>query len=221
MYMTKPKAIPIREYRPGPFGRPYPTIGIARPAARAKVFSKTKTFFCKEIEPSKRLRGIPMFSVESYIHSFATETAICIRLFAKMPPGGLDYRPTPGQRSTLELLRYLTVGPGNGVRRILAGDWSLGRPAAEATKEMPPSDFPRNLLAQSDAVARLLRAADPTALDRDTFTFPWGEVATKGDGLVNHPLKWLVGYRMQLYLYLKAAGAKDLATKHLWYLSKD
>ena len=158
-----------------------------------------------------------MFSVESYMQSFANETGMFIRLFGKMPSGGLDYRPTMGQRSTLELLRYVTMGPGNGVRRILAGDWSVGRPAVEATKDMPPSDFPRNMLAQSNEVARLLRAFDPTALERDTFTFPWGEVLKKGDALVNHPLKWLAGYRMQLFLYLKAAGAKELVTKDLWH----
>lgn len=162
-----------------------------------------------------------MFSVEDFIASFTTETSICLRLFNKIPPGGLDFRLSSGQRSTLELLRYLTMGPYNGVRRVLAGDWTLGKAAAEATKNMPASDFPRNMQWQAEEVTRLLRTADPVKLETETFTFPWGETLKKGEGLVNHPLKWLVGYRMQLFLQLKAAGAKELGTKNLWFLSQE
>lgn len=138
-----------------------------------------------------------------------------------MPEGALDYRPTQGQRSTAELLRYLSYGPYNVVRRIVAGDWSIGKPANEATKDMPVSDFPRNIRHHAHEVARILRAADPVALERELFTFPWGATHTKADGLVNYPLKWMAGYRMQLFLYLKAAGAKELATKDLWYIPKE
>jgi hypothetical protein len=162
-----------------------------------------------------------MYSVDAFLSSFSGECRRCVRLFGKMPPGGLDYRPTPGQRSTLELLRYITRGPYNGVRRIVAGDWTLGPPAAEATKEMPPSDFPRAMLRQGEEVQRLLRATDPGKLETETFTFPWGETLKKGEALVEHPLKWLTGYKTQLFLYLKAAGAKELGTPDLWHPAKD
>ena len=160
-----------------------------------------------------------MFSVESFIRAYAKESQITIDLFHKMPTGALDYRPTLSQRSTTELLRYLSYGPYNVVRRVLAGDWSLGRSVNEVTKDMPVSDFPRLMQWQSDEVARLMRAANPVALENEDFTFPWGETMKKGEGLVNQPLRWLTGYRMQLFLYLKAAGAKELGTKDLWHLS--
>lgn len=162
-----------------------------------------------------------MFSVENFIASYRKESAICVHLFSRIPSGGLEYRPTPGQRSTLELLRYLTVGPANGVRRVLAGDWTLGRPAAEASKNMPPSDFVRVMQMQTEDAMRELAAFDPLRLMTETFTFPWGETLSKGEGLVNAPLKWLVGYRMQLFLYLKSAGAKDLGTRDVWHLPKE
>jgi len=162
-----------------------------------------------------------MFSIESFIHSFNTETNICLHLYNKMPSGALDYRPTLGQRSTAELLRYLSYGPYNGTCRILAGDWKSGRPTNEVTKDMSASDFPRNMRWQAVEIARLLRAADPVSLERDTLTMPWGETLKKGEAMVNCPLKWVVGYRMQLFLYLKAAGASDLATKDLWFNPKE
>ncbi len=159
-----------------------------------------------------------MFSVESFIRAYFKESTISIDLFHKMPSGALDYRPTPGQRSTAELLRYLSYGPYNVTRRILAGDWSLGKPANEATKEWPASDFPRNMRWQMEEVARLVRAANSRCLEIDDMVFPWGETMKKGEALVNHPLRFLTGYRMQLFLYLKAAGGGHLATKDLWHL---
>jgi hypothetical protein len=161
-----------------------------------------------------------MFSPEAFIKSYATESSICARLFTKMPPGALDYRPTPGQRNTLELLRYISKGPYNGVRRIVAGDWTLGKPAGELSKDMPASDFIAQMHWQADEVARIVREANPLDLEEGFILMPWGENLRRGEALVNHPLKWLVGYRMQLFLYLKAAGASALATPDLWRLTE-
>lgn len=160
-----------------------------------------------------------MYSVESFIRAYSKESTICIQLFHKIPPNALEYRPTLGQRSTIELLRYLSYGPYNVTRRILAGDWNIGKPANEATKDMPASDFPRNMQWQMDEVARMVRAANPIALEKEEIAFPWGEIMKKGDALVNQPLRFMTGYRMQLFLYLKSAGLKDLGTKDLWHLS--
>jgi hypothetical protein len=162
-----------------------------------------------------------MYSVEDFIASFGKESAICVNLFRKMPPGALDYRPTAGQRSTLELLRYLGYGPYNGVLRIVGGDWNLGRPTAEATRDAPPSDFPRRMAWQAAEVARLARSADPGDLLHKEIRFPWGDVMRRGPALVAYPLNWLSCYRMQLFLYLKAAGAHGLGTPDLWHPPKE
>jgi hypothetical protein len=157
-----------------------------------------------------------MFSSEAFIRQFEKETRICINLLGKMPAGGLDYRPTLGQRSTLELLRYMSFGPYNTVRRIVHGDWSLGKPAAEVTKEWPASDIAAKFTWQAQEVARLVRSANPVDLETKPFTFPWGETLMRGEALVVHPLNWLSSYRMQFFLYLKAAGAKEIGTPELW-----
>src|SRR3954467_1815314 len=98
-----------------------------------------------------------MYTVDAFVNSFRKECLISINLFNKMPAGGLDYRPTPGQRSTTELLRYLCYGPLSGVKRIVAGDWTYGVPTAEATKDMPASDFPARMAFQADEAERLVR----------------------------------------------------------------
>jgi hypothetical protein len=46
------------------------------------------------------------------IGSLQNEVRILLHLASKIDPVMLDYRPAPKQRSTLELLRYLTImGP--------------------------------------------------------------------------------------------------------------
>jgi hypothetical protein len=159
-----------------------------------------------------------MYSVDQFVRSWRRESVISINLFAKLPPGGADYRPTAGQRSTVELLRYLSYGPYNGARRIVAGDWNFGVNTADATKDMPLSDFPARMAWQADELERIVRGANPIALMEDDFTMPWGETQKKGEALINFPLKWIASYRMQLFLYLKAAGASQLATADNWRL---
>ena len=66
------------------------------------------------------------------IESFQNEVHILLHLAGKVEPAMHDYRPTAGQRSTLELLRYLTVmGPALTEVAIAAhSSSSTSRPAA-------------------------------------------------------------------------------------------
>ena len=42
------------------------------------------------------------------------------------------------------------------------------------------------------------------------------DVEPLGRALLEMPLKWMTAYRMQLFLYAKAAGAVDLTTADNW-----
>ena len=157
-----------------------------------------------------------MLTVESVIAIWEKETRVCINLASKVPVGGLDYRPSAGQRTTLELMRYLSYGPYNAARRILIGDWANGRPTAEVTAGMPASDFTARMEWQASAFARELRAASPADLANLDFTFTWGETYKRGEAIAMYPLRWLTGYRMQLFLYLKGAGNSQLGFADCW-----
>ena len=37
-----------------------------------------------------------------------------------------------------------------------------------------------------------------------------------GTALVDGPLKWLLAYKMQLFLYVKASGATGIGTSNVW-----
>lgn len=96
------------------------------------------------------------------ISALRTEVRILVHLAGKVDPAQLDYRPTPKQRSTLELLRYIAImGPtqlaliqaGAFDRPALMAAWS----AAEAVvKAMSLHQAVAAIEGQSDKYARLL-----------------------------------------------------------------
>ena len=63
----------------------------------------------------RRLQKTRLYMVltkEELISSLQNEVRILLHLASKVDRNQLDYRPTPKQRSTIELLRYLTImGP--------------------------------------------------------------------------------------------------------------
>ena len=156
-----------------------------------------------------------MFSKEQYIHSLRHETHICKHLFGKMPEGGLDYRPTPEQRSMLELLQYLTTAASVPVKAIVASDWSTVGAQIEKSKELKVEDFCAAMDRQCQEVEKILAGiSEEEMLDREAQT-PMGPFKL-GEALVNFPLKFMACYRMQLFLYLKSAGVSTLSKFNCW-----
>ena len=45
---------------------------------------------------------------------------------------------------------------------------------------------------------------------------PAGASMPLGAALMNGPLKWLTAYKLQLFLYAKAAGADEISTVNAW-----
>lgn len=150
------------------------------------------------------------------IGSLQNEVRILLHLATKVDRAQLDYRPSPKQRSTIELLRYLTVmGPAllqaakSGV--FDAPAWTTAEEAA-ATR-----DFDQTvavLAAQTDTYAALL--ADMTDADFRAEIEMFGAKYSRGAFIVNLVLCGCAAYRTQLFLYLKACGREELSTMNLW-----
>ena len=60
-----------------------------------------------------------MITKDHLLERIIKECKICMRLFTKLPEGSIDYRPAPGQRSTLELLRYLSIAIAGSAHAIV------------------------------------------------------------------------------------------------------
>lgn len=148
------------------------------------------------------------------------EVRVLLHLASKVDPAKLDYRPTPKQRSLLELLQYLTImGPIHG-RVIKAGVFEMDswrnawRTEEAAAKARNLEQIKEAIGKQSALFAELLGSCSDADL-RVTIEM-FGSKASRGSWMVSLVLCHYAAYRMQLFLYLKACGHEELNTMNLW-----
>jgi hypothetical protein len=150
------------------------------------------------------------------IESLQDEVRILLHLTTKIDPARLDYRPTPRQRSTLELLKYLTVmGPGL-IRAARAGAFDAAA-WTEATKAAETRTFDQTLAAIAAHTEEYAALLGPMAdAEFRTGIEIFGRKTTRGSFIVNFVLSGCAAYRLQLFMYLKACGREELSTMNLW-----
>jgi hypothetical protein len=153
---------------------------------------------------------------DEVIAQLQKEVRILLHLAGKIDRSTLDYRPTPKQRSTIELLRYL-VGMGPIlVRSIKSGTFDVETWQA-TTAKANAADFDQVLAmiaAQESEYASLL--APWTEADFRGSIEMFGRTATRGAWLLELVLNGCAAYRTQLFCYLKACGREELSTSNLW-----
>jgi hypothetical protein len=161
-----------------------------------------------------------ILTISELIAALRQEVRILLHLAGKLDDSMLDYRPTPKQRSTLELLRYMAImGPTqltlieHGVfdRPTLSATWG---PAEAEAKTM---SFEQTLAAigrQSDEYAQRLGAWTEADFRKEVNMF--GRRSSRGLLVITLILNGHAAYRTQLFLYLKAGGREELSTMNLW-----
>ena len=153
---------------------------------------------------------------QELISALQNEVRILLHLASKIDRNQLDYRPSPKQRSTIELLQYLTIMGPSLVPAIKAGAFdgaAFGAAQAKANAmnfdqvlaaiEKQSGDYAQQLSSWSDADFRA---------ELDLF----GKKASRGSHIVFVVLCGFAAYRTQLFLYLKACGRDELNTMNLW-----
>ena len=150
------------------------------------------------------------------IGSLQNEVRILLHLAGKVDRARLDYRPTPKQRSILELLQYLTIMGPNLVKAAKVG--SFDPPAwTVAEKTAAGRNFDQTLAelaSHSQAYATLL--GDMSDADFRSEIEMFGQKTSRGAFIVNLVLCGCAAYRTQLFVYLKACGREELSTMNLW-----
>jgi hypothetical protein len=150
------------------------------------------------------------------IASLQHEVRILVHLMGKIDRAMLDYRPTPKQRSTIELLKYLTIMGPALVQATKTGGfdpavWTAAEKAAQARNF---DETVAAIAAHSDAYAKLL--GDMSDADFRAEVDMFGNKTTRGAFIVNLVLCGCAAYRTQLFMYLKACGREELSTMNLW-----
>ena len=153
---------------------------------------------------------------EELIGSLQNEVRILQHLCSKIEPSMIDYRPTPKQRSTLELLQYLSMMGPELIKVAKAGKfdppaWSA---AENAVKSLDFDDAVRAIAAHKEAYPALL--ADISDADMRAEFVMFGRPTSRGAFITNLVLCGCAAYRTQLFVYLKACGREELSTINLW-----
>jgi hypothetical protein len=151
------------------------------------------------------------------ISSLQTEVRILLHLATKIDRAKLDYRPTPKQRSTIELLRYLSMMGPTLVTYALTNsqDHEIWATAAKAADARDFDQAVAAIAAQADGYAKQLASVTEADLRVEVDSFTGGKTS-RGALLVNLVLGSSVAYRTQLFLYLKSCGREELGTMNLW-----
>jgi hypothetical protein len=157
---------------------------------------------------------------DELISCLQQEVRVLLHLASKVEPAMLDYRPSAKQRSTLELLQYLTIMGPIHFRGVMADEfsmdawrsaWNTGEAAAKAMNLTEAKDV---IGKQPALFAEALGSCSDSDLRAKIEMF--GSKASRGSWLVNLVLSHYAAYRMQLFLYLKACGREELNTMNLW-----
>ena len=153
-----------------------------------------------------------------FVAALQNEVRILKHLTTKIDAGMLDYRPTPKQRSTLELLQYLTFMGPEIIRAAKAGrfDAEAWTAAEKAGAERDYAETVATLAAQEQQYAEMMEAFSDADFREKVNPFGMGPDSSRGEFLVNMVLCGCAAYRTQLFLYLKSCGRSELSTWNLW-----
>lgn len=158
-----------------------------------------------------------MITKDQFAQAMARECDIIVHLFSKISPDAYDYQPSPEQRTTLALLRYLAVCAAAGIRCMAEGNWKLfAAEYSERVKEMPASEFPAAMERQKQEILDFFASVSEETLLTQEAPMPFGVMLPLGVAILSGPFAWLSAYKMQLFLYAKASGAIELKTSNLW-----
>ena len=154
------------------------------------------------------------------LNSIVKEMKIVRRLSTKIPADQSDFRPKENVRSTTELLQYLSNCGTGMIRYWYRKDNTDFRTFYAALNETGKTITPKNFAAQMDAQIELVNKLFEEITEDDLINkevdYPWGEKAPLGEAILETCIKWMTGYKMQLFLKLKLSTDEKLTTPDLW-----
>lgn len=156
-----------------------------------------------------------IYTKENLIASVENEFRIIKHLAEKIPAGTDGYKPTEGQRTTLELLQYLSSIFANATHVIYEGNTDAYKTAPLKGDDTTIENFAAKMDEQLVLWKEMMEKFDDTEMNKVINIYMMGD-KTKGVYLVENLLKWAAAYKMQLFLYCKASGNTSLGTSNLW-----
>lgn len=157
-----------------------------------------------------------MYTKENLKASITHEINVIKHLFTKIPEGQMGYKPTEKQRTTLELLKYLSAVTPATIGMVYAADPQVFMDAQKtATETVTAENFLEKLDGGAQDAMVILDKFTDDDLNTVVNIFGMGD-KSKGVYLIDTIIKWLAAYKMQLFLYIKSSGNTDVGTSNVW-----
>jgi hypothetical protein len=102
------------------------------------------------------------------------------------------------------------------IRWMDKGDYKIFVEMLEGTRFMKPEDFPAAMRKQKADIEQYFAEVSEEKLATHQASIPGGGTAPLAVAFLNGPLKWLTGYKLQLFMYAKAAGNEFISTPNAW-----
>lgn len=157
------------------------------------------------------------------LNNIEKEINICRRLYTKIPPGQMDFRPKEGLRSISELLQYLGI-----IGKVMPGYWlkkddtdfntffnTLNKTSSTVTHER----FLNVMDEQMTTIRDLFNQISEDDLMNKEVNYPWGGKAPMGEAIIATSIKFLTGYKLQLFSLIKLCDDQKLITSDAWFLT--
>ena len=125
-----------------------------------------------------------MYSKEQLTNSLVHECNVCKHLFTKLSGEGYEYRPTPGQRSSVELLRYLAVIGIASITGFAESNWEAWRPFAAEVENMTAEEFPAAMDRQIERIRGVMAGLTDEQLATQEAKLPNGTVTNLGAAII-------------------------------------
>jgi hypothetical protein len=157
------------------------------------------------------------------LNNIEKEINICRRLYTKIPPGKMDFRPKEGLRSIEELLQYLgIVGSAMPIYWLKNDDSDFNTffgKIDKVAKTMPHEKFPNVMNVQMATIRNLFNEISEEDFMNKEVVYPWGGQAPMGEAIIATSIKFLTGYKLQLFSLIKLCDDQKLTTPDAWFLS--
>jgi hypothetical protein len=99
---------------------------------------------------------------------------------------------------------------------MVEGKWDAFHENERRSATMKADEFPAAMERQKRELADLFERISEKQFDTQEAALPTGAKVKLGRALLEASLQWMTGYRMQLFLYAKAAGNHEIGTANCW-----
>lgn len=157
------------------------------------------------------------------LNNIVDEMKICRRLYSKIPQDKMDFRPKADMRSIHELLQYLCiVGTALPIYWLKESDTDFFvefDKKAAISKQMPYEQFLPVMNEQIELIKRLFHEIDEADLIQKEVVYPWGGKAPFGEAIIASSVKFLTGYKLQLFLLIRMCTEQKIGTPDAWFIT--